>query len=162
MGMKPEKIRLFIKPYCGWCHEAIEWLDKRGIPYEVLDVISDARARKEMFQLSGQTLAPTIDVDGEILGSYWDKETKYVKEKYKTIVFPFKEISVPTFKTSLFWNLNQLWYYMKTWSSVKKYYSENKRDPLDLVKPEVKALWGDEFDKKEVTWNINIRAGIIK
>ena len=51
---------------------------------------------------------------------------------------------------------------MKTWSSVKKYYSENKRDPLDLVKPEVKTLWGNVLDKKEVTWNINIRVGVIK
>ena len=103
-----------------------------------------------------------LDVDGEILGSYWDKETKYVKEKYKTIPFPFNEISVQAFKTMLYWNLHQLWDYMKTWSSVKKYYSENKRDPLDLVKPEVITFWGHELDKKEVTWNINIRAGIIK
>ncbi|MFZ0265659.1 MAG: methyltransferase domain-containing protein [Nitrososphaeraceae archaeon] len=103
-----------------------------------------------------------LDVDGEILGSYWDKETKYVKEKYKTIPFPFNEISVPAFKTMLYWNLHQLWDYMKTWSSVKRYCSENKRDPLDLVRPELNTLWGDELDKKEVTWNINIRAGIIK
>jgi glutaredoxin 3 len=68
--MKPEKIRLFIKPYCGWCDEAMDWLNERGIRYEVLDVISDAAARKEMFQLSGQTLAPTIDVDGEILADF--------------------------------------------------------------------------------------------
>jgi arsenate reductase-like glutaredoxin family protein len=25
------KIRLFIKPYCGWCHKAIRWLDARGL-----------------------------------------------------------------------------------------------------------------------------------
>jgi glutaredoxin 3 len=68
--MKAEKIRLFIKPYCGWCIEAIEWLDARGIQYEVLDVISDSKARKEMFLLSGQTLAPVIDVDGEILADF--------------------------------------------------------------------------------------------
>jgi len=103
-----------------------------------------------------------LDVDGEILGSYWEKETKYVKEKYKTIPFPFNEISVPAFKTTLYWNLHQLWDYMKTWSSVKRYCSENKRDSLDLVKLEVNTLWGDEHDKKEVNWNINIRAGIIK
>lgn len=68
--MNAERIRLFIKPYCGWCHEAIEWLDDRGIKYETLDVISDSAARKEMFQLSGQTLAPVIDVDGEILADF--------------------------------------------------------------------------------------------
>jgi monothiol glutaredoxin len=48
----------------------MQWLDRHGIQYEVLDVISDAKARKEMFQLSGQTLAPTIDVDGEILADF--------------------------------------------------------------------------------------------
>jgi glutaredoxin 3 len=69
-SMKTEKIRLFIKPYCGWCHEAQDWLDARGIQYDVLDVIADAHARREMFQLSGQTLAPVIDVDGEVLADF--------------------------------------------------------------------------------------------
>jgi glutaredoxin 3 len=79
--MKAEKIRLFIKPYCGWCHEAIEWLDARGIKYETLDVISDAAARKQMFQLSGQTLAPVIDVDGEILADFdTDQLARFWKE----------------------------------------------------------------------------------
>lgn len=68
--MKAEHIRLFIKPYCGWCDEAMEWLDARGVKYETLDVISDAKARKEMAELSGQTLAPVIDVDGEILADF--------------------------------------------------------------------------------------------
>jgi glutaredoxin len=68
--MKPRKIRLFIKPFCGWCHEAMEWLDQRGIQYELLDVIADSAARKEMYTLSGQTLAPVIDVDGKILADF--------------------------------------------------------------------------------------------
>jgi glutaredoxin 3 len=68
--MKAERVRLFIKPYCGWCHEAMEWLDARQVKYETLDVISDAKARKEMLKLSGQTLAPVIDVDGEILADF--------------------------------------------------------------------------------------------
>jgi glutaredoxin len=42
--MKPQKIRLFVKPFCGWCHEAKDWLDERGIDYEELDVISDRAA----------------------------------------------------------------------------------------------------------------------
>jgi hypothetical protein len=63
-------------------------------------------------------------VDGKILGRYWDKEAKYVKEKYKAIAFPFKEISVPVFRTP-YWNMQQLWACMKTLSSVKWYYLEN-------------------------------------
>lgn len=68
--MKAQKIRLFIKPYCGWCHEAKDWLDARGVEYEELDVISDRGAWKEMVDLSGQSLAPVIDVDGEVLADF--------------------------------------------------------------------------------------------
>lgn len=68
--MRADKIRLFVKPFCGWCHEAKDWLDDRGIEYEELDVISDRAAWKEMVQISGQTFAPVIDVDGEVLADF--------------------------------------------------------------------------------------------
>lgn len=68
--MKAEKVRLFIKPYCGWCHEAMDWLNERRIAYEKLDVTTNRAAREEMLELSGQTLAPVIDVDGEILADF--------------------------------------------------------------------------------------------
>ncbi len=68
--MNATNIRLFIKPSCGWCHEAKDWLDERGLQYEELDVISDLAARKEMRDLTGQTKAPCIDVDGEILADF--------------------------------------------------------------------------------------------
>jgi hypothetical protein len=51
------KIRLFIKPYCGWwCHKAMRWLDDH-IAYEKLDVIADDASFAEMVRLSGQELA---------------------------------------------------------------------------------------------------------
>jgi glutaredoxin 3 len=65
-----KRIRLFIKPYCGWCYDAMDWLNERGIHYETLDVIRDPVARREMVQLSGQTLAPVIEVDGEVLADF--------------------------------------------------------------------------------------------
>jgi glutaredoxin len=68
--MNASKIRLFIKPYCGWCHEAMAWLDSRGIAYETLDVIQDQRAFAEMHKISGQTRAPVLDVDGRVLADF--------------------------------------------------------------------------------------------
>lgn len=67
-------IRLFVKPYCSWCHKAQRWLNERGIQYETLDVISDSQAYTEMVNLSGQRLAPVIDVDGEILADFGPDE----------------------------------------------------------------------------------------
>jgi glutaredoxin len=80
--MKPNRVRLFVKPYCGWCHEAQDWLEERGIKFETLDVTSDARARAEMVQLTDQTLAPVIDVDGEILADF---DTDQLEEFWKKL-----------------------------------------------------------------------------
>jgi len=66
----PDSIRLFIKPGCPWCDEAIDWLEARKIDYETLDVVSDREARTEMLELTGQTKAPSIDVDGEVLADF--------------------------------------------------------------------------------------------
>ncbi|MEK7780669.1 MAG: glutaredoxin family protein [Verrucomicrobiota bacterium] len=76
-------IRLFIKPYCGWCHKAIAWLDARGVKYETLDVIADREAYDEMVELSGQNLAPVIDVDGEVLADFGPEELAKFWEKLK-------------------------------------------------------------------------------
>ncbi len=77
-------IRLFIKPYCPWCHKAIRWLDERGIKYESLDVIADQEAYDEMVELSGQTYAPVIDVDGEVLADFGPEELAKFWEKLKS------------------------------------------------------------------------------
>ncbi len=67
---KPKRVRLFIKPWCPWCHRAERWLRQHRIPYERVDVLADTAAFEEMVRLSGQTLAPVIEVDGEILADF--------------------------------------------------------------------------------------------
>ena len=61
-----------------------------------------------------------------------------------------------------YWNMCQLFNYMQTWSAVKKYNIEKKSDPLNLVREEVINLWGEISKEKLVTWEINLRVGIIQ
>lgn len=68
------RIRLFIKPFCGWCQKAIRWLDDHDIKYEKIDVIADVAAFDEMVRISGQELAPVLDVDGKILADFGPEE----------------------------------------------------------------------------------------
>jgi glutaredoxin len=68
--VKPKRIRLFIKPYCPWCHRAIRWLNEHGVEHETVDVTGDVTAFDEMIRLSGQELAPVIDVDGKVLADF--------------------------------------------------------------------------------------------
>ena len=68
------KTRLFVKPYCGWCDKAARWLDDHDIAYEQIDVIADDAAFAEMVRLSGQELAPVLDVDGKVLADFGPEE----------------------------------------------------------------------------------------
>jgi glutaredoxin len=73
-GYRPASVRLFIKPYCPWCRQAMDWLEARSIPYTALDVISQRAAYDEMVRLTGQTLAPVIEVDGQVLADFGARE----------------------------------------------------------------------------------------
>lgn len=79
--MKPKHVRLFIKPGCPWCDEAIEWLNARGYQYDTLDVIRDAAARAEMRELTGQTRAPSIELDGHVLADFGADDLEVWLEK---------------------------------------------------------------------------------
>jgi len=68
--MKPQSIRLFVKPFCGWCHEAKGWLEGRGWEFESLNVFTNSEARAEMRELTGQTKAPCIEIDGHVLADF--------------------------------------------------------------------------------------------
>jgi glutaredoxin 3 len=68
--VKPRQIRLYIKPYCGWCHKAMRWLNDRGVSYDTIDVTADESAMAEMVRLSGSEMSPVIEVDGQVLGDF--------------------------------------------------------------------------------------------
>jgi len=77
------KIRLFIKPYCPWCDQAMQWLDEHGIKYEILDVIANEKSFDEMVRLSGQELAPVIAADGKVLADFGPEQLPGYFEQLK-------------------------------------------------------------------------------
>jgi len=79
--VKPKRIRLFIKPYCGWCHKAMRWLNDRKVDYVTIDVTADESAMEEMVRLSGAELSPVIEVDGKILADFGPEELAAFWEK---------------------------------------------------------------------------------
>lgn len=107
-------------------------------------------------------ISEKLNVGGDILERYWPRETDYVKEDYKTIPFPFIEISSPKFEMTVNWNLDDLVCYMQTWSAVKRFSTEKKFNPLNLIMEELERLWGERDKRKVVKWDINLRVGKIK
>ena len=68
--MTPKIIRLFVKPWCPWCIEAESWFKARGWEYDRLNVTDDHSARLEMQELTGQTLAPSAEIDGHVIPDF--------------------------------------------------------------------------------------------
>ena len=95
---------------------------------------------------------------GEIIGSYWDKERKYIDENYQTIPFPFKEIKSPELENVFKWTFEQLTGYLDTWSAVQHYITKNNNNPLDLIYNDLKNAWGDK-ELKIIRFPILLRVG---
>jgi glutaredoxin-like YruB-family protein len=64
------KVTLYSRKWCGWCLDAKDYLESRGIPFEEVDVGKDANADAEMRRLSGQRYVPTIVIDGHVLANF--------------------------------------------------------------------------------------------
>lgn len=94
----------------------------------------------------------------EILGKYWDPERKYVDENYKTIPFPFEEISAPDFENVYEWNLHQLVGYLSTWSALKHFQKENDFNPLNSIAEKLEKLIPAN-EKIKVKFSILFRIG---
>lgn len=94
----------------------------------------------------------------DILGKYWDSERRYIEEGYKTIPFPFEEVTAPHFQIKTTWSFSQMIGYLNTWSSLQHYKKANERNPLEYLMTELKDAWGDDAEK-EVRFPILLRVG---
>ena len=61
---------LYIKTGCPWCIEVVDYLDRKNIEVETRIVSNDRAAMQEMVDLSGQSKAPTLDWQGEVLADF--------------------------------------------------------------------------------------------
>lgn len=76
-----------------------------------------------------------------VVGPYWDPERRYLDKGYKTIPFPFDEISAPAFSIEKIWSLDQLIGYISTWSAVKHFSSKMGFSPMPEFSAKLKNVW---------------------
>jgi ubiquinone/menaquinone biosynthesis C-methylase UbiE len=95
-----------------------------------------------------------------ITGPYWDKERKYVDERYSTVDFDFEPLPPEKFQTVIKWNKEQLEGFFQSWSAVRNYIKSNKRNPVALVKKDINTVWS-AGEQKEFYFPIYLRIGRI-
>jgi hypothetical protein len=57
------------------------------------------------------------------------------------------------------WSLEELLGYIATWSAVKVYRDETGNNPLDALKKELGAHWGEPCRRYQVSWPLSVFIG---
>ena len=55
---------------CGYCRTAKALLNKRGIPFEEINLARDPDGRAQLVERTGMMTFPQVIIDGESIGGY--------------------------------------------------------------------------------------------
>jgi glutaredoxin 3 len=69
-GKSEPKITIYTTPNCSVCRKAKDYLTRKGVAFEEIDVAADREAADEMVRKSGQMGVPVIVVDGLVLAGF--------------------------------------------------------------------------------------------
>jgi ubiquinone/menaquinone biosynthesis C-methylase UbiE len=135
--------------------QAIHWFDTELFFKEVDRVLKPngilatwgygfLEIEKEIDDVIAEYLLQPID-------RFWASGNRQVMEGYRELSLPYNKIPTPnSFHMSVRWDLSQLLAYFRTWSAVKRYFSELGDDPLAYLEPALKLKWNDPATVKLV------------
>jgi SAM-dependent methyltransferase len=140
--------------------QALHWFDLEKFYSEVRRVLK-LRGVIAATAYKLATVSPAIDTAvnryySEIVGRYWPAERVLV-EKFEELPFPFAAVGTPSFEMVAEWSVEQLLGYLRTWSATQRFMAAEKRDPLEEVEKELRAVWGD--DLRRVVWPLTVKVG---
>jgi SAM-dependent methyltransferase len=93
------------------------------------------------------------------VGPYWPPERKLVEEGYRTIPFPFAEITAPVFRMEARWTRDRLLGYFSTWSATNRFIKTTGLNPLEPLAQALGRVWGKTNSTRLVTWPLSVRVG---
>ncbi len=82
------KVRVYSTPTCPWCIKLKDWLKKKKIEFENIDLTEtqNAKFRDEMIEKSGQMAIPVTEIDDIIIVGFKEKELQEALDKAKNKV----------------------------------------------------------------------------
>jgi SAM-dependent methyltransferase len=93
------------------------------------------------------------------VGPYWPPERKLVEEGYRTIQFPFVEITPPSLRMETRWTLDELLGYFSTWSATNRFIKATRRNPLEPLGVALSRVWGNPDARRLIVWPLSLRMG---
>jgi SAM-dependent methyltransferase len=93
------------------------------------------------------------------LADWWTPERALVDDGYRSVAFPFAEVTAPPFAMESEWTLPDLLGYFRSWSAVTRYMAAGRGDPVAELEPRLARAWGEPLSRRRVRWPLSVRAG---
>ncbi len=144
--------------------QALHWLDHNRFYAEVQRVVVPGGVLAVWSYANQRVGDVSIDRRLEhfyrsVVGPYWAPERALVETGYRTLPFPFEELSVPAFEMAHDWRLPELLAYIRTWSATAAFVRANQVDPVTGLGAELAPLWGPANAPRRVRWPLSVRIG---
>lgn len=95
----------------------------------------------------------------DLLVGYWPEGFELLDNQYKSIPFPFTEITPPKFYLHKDWDLRQLAGFIGSWSGSQRYIKVHDEHPVEKFWDDLEDLWGDPEQTKTLKWPLFMRVG---
>ncbi|HEY0995814.1 MAG TPA: class I SAM-dependent methyltransferase [Gemmatimonadaceae bacterium] len=148
--------------------QAAHWFDLARYYAEVRRVVQPGGA-VALLGYGLSTITPAVDavvhrLYAQTLGAFWPAERRHIESGYRTLDFPFEEITPPSLAMHADWALPDLLGYVDTWSALRRFEASMGSDALAQLRAEFAreagAAWGsDPAARRAVRWEIAVRAG---
>ncbi len=144
--------------------QALHWFDWSRFYPEVQRVISRGGAIAAwaygMNQIEGEAANQIVQhFYSNIVGPFWPPERKLVEEGYRSIPFPFEEVTAPPFSMQAQWTLEQLLGYFSTWSATNRLIKSTGQSPIPSLAAALEKVWTPPGSLRTVTWPLSVRVG---
>jgi hypothetical protein len=106
--------------------------------------------------------APFRRFYAETVVPYWPPERALIDDAYRSLDFPFAELTAPAFHIEVEWSLHRLLDYLSTWSAVKRYQAAQGCNPLLALRAELQPGWGEPEAVRKLQWPLFMRVGICR
>jgi SAM-dependent methyltransferase len=145
--------------------QALHWFDLAAFYAEVRRVLKSSGALA-VWAYNLLEIEPLIDARlkefyDETVGPFWPPERRFIEDGYRSIPFPFRELTPPALCMEASLNLHELAGYLRTWSATKQFIKTRGFDPVTALLSELLPLWGAPESEKQVRWPLALRIGVL-
>ncbi len=168
-------------------HERVEYrvapAENSGLPRHSFDLITVAQAAHwfdlDAFYVEARrvgkpdavlalvtygVIQADADIDGtiqhfykDVVGPYWPPERRHVEDGYRSLSFPFDELTPPPLVIQVQWNASELIGYADTWSAVRAAEKALGREPVEQFKRDLLKAWGDPEKRRIIRFPLSLR-----